>query len=103
MSFFSGLTSAVTGAATSVSNAASSATTSLTNTLRRAASTNSKKYENAPAGEQVTTTSGVTYTKPNNGHTGTFGPSTKGGRRKNCWTRKNKNRKNKSRKNNSRR
>ena len=95
MSFFSGLTSA----ATSVSNAVSGATTSLTNTLRRAASTNSKKHENAPAGAQVTTASGVTYTKPNNGHTGTFGPSTKGGRRKNCWTRKNKNNKNKSRKN----
>ena len=86
MSLFSGLTSAVTSAATSVSNAATSATTSLTNTLRRAASTNSKKHENAQTGAKVTTTSGVTYTKASNGNTGTFGPSSKGGRRKICST-----------------
>ena len=68
----------------------------IVNTLRKTANNNSKAHEAAPVGAQVTTASGATYTKASNGNTGTVGPSMRGGRRKNCWTRKNKSRKNKT-------
>ena len=92
-SFLSGLTGAVTSAV----NSARTAVVGPKNNLRRQASANSKAHEAAPTGAQVTMASGATYTKVANGQTGTFGPSTKGGRRVN----KNKSKKNRSKKNKS--
>jgi hypothetical protein len=94
-SFLSGLTGAVTGAVSKVANTVSGKKNNTSATLLRAASTNTKAHEVAPVGAQVTMASGATYTKAANVHTGTFGPSTKGGRRVN----KSKKNKNKSKKN----
>jgi hypothetical protein len=76
---FSGITSLFSSAKGNKSNASRNSSAlkpTIVNTLRKTAN---KAQEAAPVGAQVTAVSG--------------------GRRKNCWTRKNKDRKNKSRKN----
>jgi hypothetical protein len=91
--FLSGLTGAVAGAVSKVTNTVTGKKNNTSAALQRAASTNSKAHEAAPTGAQVTMASGATYTKAANVHTGTFGPSTKGGRR---GSKKNKSKKNKN-------
>ena len=67
--------------------------------LRNAANKQAQAHAAAPTGAQLTTATGSNYTKVNNGHTGTYGPSTRGGRMANKnKSNKNKN-KNKSNKN----